>query len=339
MSARILYWGIPGAGVSTNLQTIYSKLRADRRGELHSMPTRIDPTVVYEVLPIELGKIHGLGTELHLIAVPGAPEHAPTRMQLLDQIDGLVLVLDSRRECFEDNLNAVTELRAALSAYGRHIDDLPVVVQYNKRDLADPYDIEELHRKLDLTNAAVFEAVASEGTGVLQALTTISKQVVRNLRDTSAPAEAADAEPLPAPTPPDMAPAAKVAPTPVIAELEPEPAAPELSPIAPAPSSAQIMEDAILAEADSSEMAEVVNETVSETQVSLDRPWTELAHEAGDSRGFRITGDIRILSVGTATQVGERSVRVPVVLGNPDGDSATLALTVQLDPLLDDDLV
>jgi signal recognition particle receptor subunit beta len=325
MSARILYWGIPGAGVSTNLRTIYSRLRADRRGELHSQPTGIDPTVTYEILPIELGKIHGLGTELHLIAAPGASEQAPTRMQLLDQIDGVVLVLDSRRECFEDNLNSVAELRASLSAYGRHIDGLPVVVQYNKRDLADPYDIEELHRKLDLANAAVFEAVASEGIGVLQALTTISKRVVRNLRDGGPPV--------------------KAAPTAAIAEAQPSPAEPEVpaEPEAPAvpaePSSAQILENAILAEAESCEVAESVAETVSETQISLDRPWEELAREAKEKPGVQISGDLRILSVGTATQVGERTVRVPLVLGNQQGNSATLALTIQLEPLLDDDLV
>src|SRR5262249_8713731 len=183
VNARIVYWGIEGSGKSTNLQAIHAKLRPDHRGRLEQLPTRLDPTAVYDRLPIELGEIAGVRTRIQIVAVPGASEHAPTRKQLLDRVDGVVFVVDARRERIDENVVAFEELRSALGAYGRRLEQVPLVVQYNKQDLSDPYVLEELHRKLDVRGAAVFEAVAREGAGVLQTLTTISKRVVRTLRE------------------------------------------------------------------------------------------------------------------------------------------------------------
>jgi len=141
--------------------------------------------VTFTTLPIELGEVSGVRTRLQIVAVPGEPEHAPTRKQLLDRTDGVVLVLDARREKLPENLASFEELKSALAAYGRRIDEMPLVVQYNKRDAADPYALEDLHRKLALRGVAAFEAVAKDGTGVLQTLTTISKRVIRSLRERS----------------------------------------------------------------------------------------------------------------------------------------------------------
>ena len=139
VNARIVYWGIEGAGKRTSLEGVYRKLRPDHRGEMREVPTRFDPSVSYTVLPIELGDLGGLRTRIELVAVPGAPEHAPTRKQLLDQVDGIVFVVDCRRERAEENLTSLEELTKALEDYARSIDEIPFVVQYNKRDLADAY--------------------------------------------------------------------------------------------------------------------------------------------------------------------------------------------------------
>jgi signal recognition particle receptor subunit beta len=183
VNARIVYWGADGAGKRTNLRVIHAKLRPDHRGELRSIPTRLDPTVTYTTLPIELGEVGGVRTRIQVVAVPGEREHAPTRKQLLDRTDGVVLVLDARRERQSENLASLEELRSALAAYGRRVEELPLVVQYNKRDAADPFALEDLHRKIGLRGVPAFEAVAKDGTGVLQTLTTISKRVIRNLRE------------------------------------------------------------------------------------------------------------------------------------------------------------
>ncbi|HEU4427553.1 MAG TPA: GTPase domain-containing protein [Myxococcota bacterium] len=195
VNARIVYWGAEGAGKRTNLRVIHAKLRPDHRGELRFLPTRLDPTVTYATLPIELGEVGGVRTRIQIVALPGEPEHAHTRKQLLDRTDGVVLVLDARRERLAENLASLEELKTVLAAYGRRIDEMPLVVQYNKRDLADPYALEDLHRKLAMRGATAFEAVAKDGTGVLQTLTTISKRVIRSLRERAQEAEPAPASP------------------------------------------------------------------------------------------------------------------------------------------------
>src|SRR5262245_45424162 len=226
VNARIVYWGCEGAGKSQNLRAAFSKLRPDHRGEIKQVPTRIDPTVGYEVLPISLGEIAGTRTQIEMVAVPGHREQAPTRKQLLDQVDGIVFVADARPERAEANLAALRALRQSLAAYGRRLEQVALVVQYNQRDRSDPYAIEDLHRRLALGNTPVFESVATEGSGVLQTLSTISKRVIRALRDQLPGIRAPEAAP---PVRPPAAPALAVAP-----------------PAAAAPAAAERMERAML---------------------------------------------------------------------------------------------
>ena len=308
VNARIVYWGIEGAGKTTNLQAAYEKLRTDHRHEIKEVPTRLDPTLSYESLPITLGDIAGVRTQIELIAVPGRSDAAPTRKQLLDQVDGVVLVVDSRGDQMEANAKSFQELRNSLAAYGRNLGDVPMVVQYNKRDVGDPYALEKLHRELNLGSIPVFEAVATEGTGVLQTLSTISKRVIRALREQEV----------------------EIGPTP-----KPAAAAPASSP-APQRAAATRMEEAILAESDHPEVAEI--ETASlDAQSTLDAPWPQVSGEIDRPQGVVLGPDITIVSVGDATRVGDRSVRVPLVLGDPEGQTTTLTLTIQLDALVDRD--
>ncbi len=295
VNARIIYWGIEGAGKKTNLTAIHGSLRADHRGDLRSVPTRLDPTQTYSVLPIELGEIAGMRTRLEIVAVPGHPDQGPTRKQLLDQVDGLVMVIDSSRERLDENLQSFEELRQTLAAYGRSLGDVPLVVQYNQRDRADAYALEDLHRKLDLHGVAVFEAVASEGTGVLETLSTISKRVVRNLREEGA----------------------AVAPAP---------------PVDPTPTGR--LESAILEEEAHPE-ADAIVAAARRTEALLDDAEPALG-TLEDPGGMHLESDLSIVSVGRASRAGDRSVRVPIVLGNSEGQTSTLVLTIQLDPLIDE---
>jgi signal recognition particle receptor subunit beta len=302
VNARIVYWGPEGSGKSTNLHSAFAKLRPDHRGEIKQLPTRIDPTVGYEVLPITLGEIAGVRTQLELVAVPGGLEQTPTRKQLLDQVAGVVLVMDSRAECAEANLASLRELRQDLAAYGRSLEALPLVVQYNKRDLADPYAIEDLHRRLGLGNLPVFEAVATQGTGVLQTLSTISKRVIRSLREQETPLAPPAARALPEPAPPTP-------PTPT-----------------------ERMEQALLAE---TELPEASAEAVLArgTDELLAPSWDDPAGEIERSSGARIGPDLTIVSVGEAVRTGDRELRLPLVLGDADGRTSTVVLTLRLDSL------
>lgn len=320
--ARIVYWGIEGAGVETNLRAIHAKLRADHRGKLRRLPTRLDPSASYPMLPIELGQVGGVRTRLEVIGMPQGDDRVAARRQLLDGVDGLVLVIDCQPDKFHENLSRYDELRQSLAAYGRSLSDLPVVVQYNKRDLAASFDIESLHRKLDLRDAAVFEAVARDGTGVLQTLTTVSKRVIRLRSEHSAESAAAP-----------------LSPSEAVDSLEtPEHSAPPAAPV-PARNHASHLEDAILLDGERAEAGDdsVAAATLLETQHALDRPWSELEGEAAASSGFRFDADLRIVEVGAATIAGERSVSLPLTLENPQGERARLSLTLSLDLLPESD--
>jgi hypothetical protein len=322
VNARIVYWGIEGAGKRTSLEGVYRKLRPDHRGEMRDVPTRFDPSVSYTVLPIELGDVGGQRTRIELVAVPGAPEHAPTRKQLLDQVDGIVFVVDCRRERAEENLTSLEELAKALEDYARSIDEIPLVVQYNKRDLSDAFGAEELHRRLGLAGATVFEAVATEGTGLLQALSTISKKVIRALREESIGSGrtplAPEPEPMPAPAPPLPAPrAAKPAP-----------------PARPLPTPQQVMEEAILHESDHPDQQEIEAESSAAQAALSDQPWLHEPDALDAPSGVRIGPSLSIVSVGEATRADDRSVRIPLVLGDDEGGTSTVVLTVRIDPLL-----
>ncbi len=339
VNARVVYWGIEGSGKSSNLRAVYAKLRSDHRSEVREVPSRFDPSVSYEILPIELGEIAGVRTQIQIVAPPGAPEHAPTRKQLMDQIDGVVLVLDSQRERIDDNVACFEELREVLSAYGQSIEEIPLVIQYNKRDLADPYAVEELHRKLEIRGAAVFESVATEGTGVLQTLSTISKKTIRALRD-----QAAGAQPNAAP----------VGDSKVVEQAPPAPLEDEVAPpTQPGTLSADeiewsgdadaidagddvakplLMEDAILAEGQHSEQS-AIDQTAAEAEQLLDAPWDQVVEEFAPRR--EMLGNLSIVSVGTAERASDRTIRVPVVLGNTDGETSSMLLTISLEPLVD----
>jgi signal recognition particle receptor subunit beta len=348
VNARIVFWGIGGSGKTANLQAIFANLRPDHRGEMREIPTPFDPTVCYEELPIELGEIAGVRTLIQLVTVPSEPEQGPTRKQILDEVDGIVLVLDSQRERIDENVACVQELRKHLADYGRTLSDMPFVVEYNKRDLADPYFLEELHRKLDLGGAAVFETVATERTGVLQALSTISKRVIRTLRERRPeekpePAAFAPVKPEVDDLPPtvierpafDYEPAAE--PAEAAAPAAPPPAAP--APAEPAPSDlspSDRMEAAIRYEAEHPEL-ETIEAAAHHAETQLNTSWERVADELEQSGGVRMGPDLSIVSVGEATRSGERAVRVPLVLGDGDGNTSTLLLTIQLDPLTDED--
>jgi len=359
VNARIVYWGIEGSGKTANLRAAFAKLRSDHRGEIRELPSRLDPTVSYEILPISLGEIAGIHTQIELIAVPGNAEQAPIRKQLLDRVDGVVLVLDADPEKLDANLASFDELRQALGAYGRSLADVALVVQYNKRDLADPYALEDLHRKLAPGDAPIFEAVASEGTGVLQTLSTISKRVIRGLREQNVNVGVA---PEPAPVrPPEPEPplaeqdfAAAPEPGPAAAEEdfaalpEPEPPLAEQDfATAPGPEPAaaeqdfetapERMENAILEEISHSE-APVLDATTRQAETLLDTPsWPQVSGEIERPTGVRLGPDLSIVSVGEASRADDRSVRVPLVLGDAEGGTTSLVLTLRLDVLVDED--
>jgi mutual gliding-motility protein MglA len=315
VNARIVYWGVAGAGKRTNLRVIHAKLRPDHRGDLRELPTRLDPTVTYCMLPIELGEVSGVRTRIQVLTAPSGPEQAPTRKQLLDRVDGVVFVADARRERLSENLACFEELRVALAAYGRSPERVPLVIQYNKRDLSDPYALEELHRKLALRGVAAFEAVAREGSAVLQTLTTISKRVIRHRREeTEREAAASAAPPRPSPPPGTSQFVARLA--------EPEPAGPGLA-----------------LELLASATDESVAETAAAAEALFEPSFREATQLASTTAEVPAAPDrlLRVESLGVPSLAGPTSVGVPVRVRDAAGRIREITLRIQIDAIEDKD--
>jgi len=179
---KIVYYGAAGAGKSSNLAFIQRKLKREHRGELKRLSTR-DGVTVYETLPVQLGAVRGFQTSIQISSVPGAPNAGALRRKLLENVDALVFVADLRPDRHQATVASLAELREHLESYGRKLEDVPLVIQYNHRDQADENAVERLHRLIPLRQAC-FEARADEGTGVLQTLTTLSKLLLVELRKT-----------------------------------------------------------------------------------------------------------------------------------------------------------
>jgi signal recognition particle receptor subunit beta len=347
VNARILLWGIEGAGKSATLAMIHKKLRPDLRGELRREATRLDPTIYFETLSITIGEIGDLSMRLEVCAVPGAPDQAMTRKQLLDEVDGIVIVLDASPDRIDANYAAIDELRASLAAYGRRLDAFPIVLQYNKRDIADPFAIEELHRRIGLDQAAVFETIATTGHGILATLTTISKHVVRSRRAESgqtgpAPADSAATTPAPASssgtgtgtgTATASTRASTTAPT-ITPEATPESIREPATEIADSTSlSHEILEAAILAEADSQD-PDPISELIEMDVATRAQPdWNATSGTATKPTGG-FGADLRIVSIGQASLESDGGVRLPLVLGDESGQTRTVVLSLKLDALL-----
>ncbi|MBJ20745.1 MAG: hypothetical protein CL933_15155 [Deltaproteobacteria bacterium] len=327
VNARILLWGIEGCGKTTTLRTIHSKLQPDLRGELRQEPTRLDPSVHYETLPISLGQVGDVATHLELIAVPGADDQMMTRKQLLDEVDGLILVLDCSAERIGENRARINELRSSLEAYGRSLDSFPIVLQYNKRDIADPFAIEDLHRRIGLEQAAVFETIATTGHGVLATLTTIAKNVVRSLRGDSQ-----EIEPAAAITP--AVPQEITQPTVEIAEpVQDETAFLEVESAEDlVPAAHELLEAAILAEGEAEDLEVMANAAEPDLRSDGTPDWGAEEDEASKPE-MNLAGDLRIVSVGQAALEADGGIRLPLVLGDESGQSRSVVLALRLEAL------
>ncbi len=185
VSANIVYYGPSGGGKTASLEYIHRKLRADLRGKITRVPAQLDPTASYELIPVELGEIKGMRTRFQIASVPGDPIHATTRKALLRDVDGIVFVADSRADRLASNIESLKDLEENLAAYGRLLADVPLVFQWNRSEQPGALTPEALGRRLNPVGAEAFESVATDGTGVLQALTTITKLILRNLRSST----------------------------------------------------------------------------------------------------------------------------------------------------------
>lgn len=198
LSAKIVYYGPGLSGKTTNIEMVHKLLRPEQKGRLISLPTETDRTLFFDFLPIDLGQIKGFKVRFHLYTVPGQVFYNATRRLVLQGVDGVVFVADSQREMANSNMESLKNLRDNLSSYGKKLEDLPFVIQYNKRDLKNIATVKEMDAALNFLRVPTFEAVAPAGNGVTETLVAISRIVFTHLRKTLLmPGEMAAHEDLP----------------------------------------------------------------------------------------------------------------------------------------------
>jgi signal recognition particle receptor subunit beta len=182
INAKIVYYGPGLGGKTTNLEKIYESVPAAHKGKMISMKTKADRTLFFDFLPIDLGDISGFRTRFMLYTVPGQVYYNATRKLVLKGVDALVFVADSERGKMQENQESLQNLRDNLVSYGVDLENLPLVFQYNKRDLGSVYTLEELDRGLEVGSRPRLEAVASKSVGVLETLREVSGLLLRKLR-------------------------------------------------------------------------------------------------------------------------------------------------------------
>lgn len=183
MAAKIVYYGPGLCGKTTNLHHIYAKTSPGSRGEMVSLETETDRTLFFDLLPIDVGVIGGFKTRLQLYTIPGQVFYNTTRKLVLKGVDGLVFVADSQMAMFDANIDSFRNLRENLAEIGLELDEIPLVIQLNKRDLPNVAAVESMLDALDPERKyESIESVASTGVGVFETLKLISKLTLRTLR-------------------------------------------------------------------------------------------------------------------------------------------------------------
>jgi len=182
INCKIVYYGPGLCGKTTNLQYIYNKTNPEAKGKMISLATETERTLFFDFLPLSLGEIRGFRTRFHLYTVPGQVFYDASRKLILKGVDGVVFVADSQIERMEANIESYENLCDNLQEQGYHIDKIPYVVQYNKRDLPNAAPISELEEVCNPKKTASYEAVATTGVGVFDTLKVVAKLVLTELK-------------------------------------------------------------------------------------------------------------------------------------------------------------
>src|SRR5512141_231077 len=181
ITAKVVYYGPGLCGKTTNLQFIYDSLPSNNRSKMLSLATKTDRTLFFDFLPLDLGKIRGMRTKLQLYTVPGQVYYNSTRQLVLKGADGVVFVVDSQDFALDANQESLQNLEDNLKRQGIRIREIPLVIQYNKRDLPNALPIAELEQGLNKLHAPIFESVATTGLGVEETLKGITQLVLAHL--------------------------------------------------------------------------------------------------------------------------------------------------------------
>jgi signal recognition particle receptor subunit beta len=186
VTLKVVYYGAGLGGKTTNLEAIHELTRPEYRGKLVSVNTEAERTLFLDFLPMELGAFRGYSIRLHLVSVPGQIAQDSTRQLVLRHVDGVVLVVDSQVAASEGNGFSIRNLDYNLRLHGVDPDRVPLVVQYNKRDLVGIMNLDELRDTLGVPpGVPEIEASAREGWGVFETVKAIVRECLHQVGDPS----------------------------------------------------------------------------------------------------------------------------------------------------------
>jgi len=178
INVKIVYYGPGLSGKTTNLQVIHKKVPPEYKSDMVSLATETDRTLFFDFLPLDLGKIKGFSTKFQLYTVPGQVYYNATRKLVLRGVDGIVFVADSGQDKIQENIESFQNLEDNLAEYGYKRETIPIIIQYNKRDLPNALPVEQLDQYINKYQLPWSEAIANKGIGVFDSLKLIGKIVI-----------------------------------------------------------------------------------------------------------------------------------------------------------------
>lgn len=183
IEAKIVYVGPALSGKTTNVQVLHRLVPKAQRGDLHQLSTDTDRTLFFDFIPVELGQIAGFTAQFKLFTVPGQVYYQQTRKAVLQGVDGVVFVADSSVGRSQANIDAMIDLEENLRAHGMDITTIPLVIQFNKRDVEDAAKVDTLLAELNPHGVPVVESIASSGYGVLDTLYKVTEIATKRIRE------------------------------------------------------------------------------------------------------------------------------------------------------------
>lgn len=181
LTLKIVYYGPGLGGKTTNLQVLHNMLTGDTRGKLLSLATEKDRTLFFDFLPVSLGKIKGFSVKIQLYTVPGQVYYNKTRKLVLKGADAVVFVANSQMSMKQENIESLQNMWDNLRENNLDPDQIPTVLQYNKRDLPDIDTVQEINLYLNTKSYPYTEAIAIKGDGVKQTFQLITNLLIQSV--------------------------------------------------------------------------------------------------------------------------------------------------------------
>ncbi len=182
LHCKIVYYGPSLGGKTTNVRWVYDQIAGQDKSRLLELDASLDRTLTFDFLPVSAGEWRGLKVRFHLYSVPGQEIFDHRRKLILTNVDGIVFVADSQMDRMDENIQSMRNLEKNLELQGYDLKKVPLVIQYNKRDLSNVASIAELRTALNRYNSPDYEAAAQAGKGVMETFKTLSRVLITKLK-------------------------------------------------------------------------------------------------------------------------------------------------------------